>query len=510
MYHNKFIPPEEIYWELFDAVQLNGVFPDSKTFVDCIPRKPAREILSDFVKEADEEGFNLVEFVHRNFIVPETPKTLEIPQGLTLEERLHRQWDVLRRDPDEDIPESSLLELPHPYIVPGGRFREIYYWDSYFTMLGLKTSGKTDLIESMIDNFAYLINTVGHIPNGNRSYFLSRSQPPFFAKMVELLSEIKQNKAIIREYLPEIHMEYAFWTEGQAEVHLPGKRYKRVVMQDEDSFLNRYWDDDDSPRPESFLEDVELSEQTRRFPDKLFKNLRAACESGWDFSSRWLYEPENLKSVQTIALIPIDLNVLLSEMERILALGYELEGDEKLTAKFTKIRKNRIEAINRYCWNENRGIYLDYHIKFKEQMDRPSLAMLYPLWAGIVDAAQAMKVIEYVEKNFFKPGGLVTTNFNTGQQWDSPNGWAPLQWIGFEAFRKYGREDLAMQLAQRWTILNEQVFERTGKMMEKYNVEDLSLEAGGGEYPVQDGFGWTNGVYLAMKEIMRQNQSPKS
>ena len=129
--------------------------------------------------------------------------------------------------------------------------------------------------------------------------------------------------------------------------------------------------------------------------------------------------------------------------------------------------------------------------------------MLYPLWAGIATEEQAKSVIDCVGKHFMKPGGLVTTNFNSGQQWDAPNGWAPLQWIGFEAFWNYGRRDLAITLAERWTGLNEKVFERTGKMMEKYNVEDLSLEAGGGEYPVQDGFGWTNGVYLAMKERLK-------
>jgi alpha,alpha-trehalase len=216
-----------------------------------------------------------------------------------------------------------------------------------------------------------------------------------------------------------------------------------------------------------------------------------------------LYDPEDLKSIQTIAILPIDLNVLLSETERILVYGFRLEGDRKSADKIEKVRNNRIEAITRYCWDEERGIFLDFHIKFKELIDRPSLAMLYPLWAGIATEEQAKSVIDYVGKHFMKPGGLVTTNFNSGQQWDAPNGWAPLQWIGFEAFWNYGRRDLAITLAERWTGLNEKVFERTGKMMEKYNVEDLSLEAGGGEYPVQDGFGWTNGVYLAMKERLK-------
>ncbi|MDN3603265.1 trehalase family glycosidase [Belliella kenyensis] len=119
------------------------------------------------------------------------------------------------------------------------------------------------------------------------------------------------------------------------------------------------------------------------------------------------------------------------------------------------------------------------------------------------------RVLKFVEQNFLKPGGLVTTLVHSGQQWDAPNGWAPLQWIGFEAMINYGRLDLAKTLAERWTRLNEEVFEKTGKMLEKYNVEDLETEAGGGEYPVQDGFGWTNGVYLAMKAWLRNQNKLK-
>lgn len=500
----KYLPPDEIYEELFDAVQLNGVFPDSKTFVDCIPKFHPDEIMNFFYREVDKEGFDIKTFVEKYFETPENDQTKTLPEGKTLEEKLHKHWDNLTRKPDEPNPHSSLLELPHSYIVPGGRFREIYYWDSYFTMLGLKASGRKDLIQSMVDNFAYLINTVGHIPNGNRTYFLSRSQPPFFPKMVELLAEMEGDPKVYEQYHSELFMEYIFWMEGEARINLPGKRYKRVVMLDEDSYLSRYWDDEDTPRQESFVEDVELSDQTRRFPDKLFRNLRAACESGWDFSSRWLYHSDDLKSVQTIALIPIDLNVLLSEMERILIKSSEIVGENELALKLTRTRQNRLDAINRYCWNEDQGIFLDFHVKFKEQMDRPSLAMLYPLWAKLASEEQAKQVISFVEKKLFKTGGLVTTTINSGQQWDSPNGWAPLQWIGFEAFLNYGRKDLAMELAKRWTSLNEKVYAETGKMMEKYNVEDLSLKAGGGEYPVQDGFGWTNGVYLAMKNWMKK------
>ncbi|MCH7410263.1 alpha,alpha-trehalase TreF [Belliella sp. DSM 111904] len=504
-----FRQPEFVYPGLFELVQGSGLYPDSKTFVDAIPKRNPEDILSDFYRAVKSGRLNLKGFLSQNFTVPVDKDLPEetFDDGLSLEERLHQRWDMLTREPDEEVEGSSLIPLPNPYVVPGGRFREVYYWDSYFTLLGLRESGKIDLIESMVENFAYLIRTLGHIPNGNRTYFISRSQPPFFAKMVELLAEAKEDEKVYEKYLTEIWVEYLYWIEGEEEIPLPGKYYNRVVRMDDDTALNRYWDDENEPRAEAYIEDVEVSEKSRRYPEKIFRNIRAACESGWDFSSRWLYEPNELKTIQTIALIPVDLNVLIGETERIIIESMERIGEDSFVVNRMKnFRKNRIEGIDRYCWDEGRGIFLDYHIKFKEKNDRPTLAMLYPLWAKTATQSQGERVLDFVEKNFMKTGGLVTSLIHSGQQWDAPNGWAPLQWIGFQAMINYGRLDLAKSLAERWTKLNEEVFEKTGKMLEKYNVEDLEVEAGGGEYPVQDGFGWTNGVYLAMKAWLKKSE----
>jgi alpha,alpha-trehalase len=502
----KYIQPDDKFRELFEVVQMSGIFPDSKTFVDAIPKDDAENIINAFYTAILEPGFELKEFVLKYFQmpIPQDNEQLTIREE-SLSERLNRQWDLLRRVPDSALDGGSIIPLPNPYIVPGGRFQEIYYWDSYFTMLGLVESGKLDMVHSMVENFAFLIREVGHIPNGNRTYFLSRSQPPFFCQMVDLLAKAKGDPQIRRSYWPEMVMEYEFWMDGTRQLQMPGKYAKRVIRMDDDALLNRYWDDRNNPRPESFVEDVELAESSRRYSSKIYRSIRAACESGWDFSSRWLYDPTELNSIQTVAIIPVDLNVLLFQLERSI-LKYMPSGtSEDFKKKIRQRYINRKEAIERYHWNEEQGIYLDYHLKFKEQVQRPSLAMLFPLYANIATQLQAEKVLSYVEKQFLKPGGLVTTALHTGQQWDAPNGWAPLQWIGFKAMLNYGQTGLARTLAERWTKLNEQVFERTGKMMEKYNVEDLSLEAGGGEYPVQDGFGWTNGVYLAMKSWLNSN-----
>jgi alpha,alpha-trehalase len=182
--------PSELYGELFEDVQMQRVFPDSKTFVDAIAKDAPAIIVQRYQEEKQEPGFDLAAFVARNFTVqrPKDSGYHSIP-GQDVCSHIDSLWSVLARKPDRADPRSSLLPLPYPYVVPGGRFNEIYYWDSYFTMLGLEESGRYDMALNMVRNFVSLIKRYGHIPNGNRTYYLSRSQPPFLAAMVELLAE---------------------------------------------------------------------------------------------------------------------------------------------------------------------------------------------------------------------------------------------------------------------------------------------------------------------------------
>lgn len=178
----------------------------------------------------------------------------------------------------------------------GGRFSETYYWDSYFTMLGLAESGREDLLKCMADNFAWMIEIYGHIPNGNRTYYLSRSQPPVFALMVELFEEDGVRGA--KRYLDHLRMEYSFWMDG-AESLIPNQAYRHVVRMPDGSLLNRYWDDRDTPRDESWREDVETAKHSGRPPNEVYRDLRAGAESGWDYSSRWLRDITRLASIRT-------------------------------------------------------------------------------------------------------------------------------------------------------------------------------------------------------------------
>jgi alpha,alpha-trehalase len=185
-------------------------------------------------------------------------------------------------------------------------------------------------------------------------------------------------------------------------------------------------------------------------------------------------------------------------LEQTIGEAYQLDGNIKMAAKYHSLATRRKEAIQKYLWNENQGFFFDYDIEQKIQKRALTLASLFPLFVQIATNGQAERVAISIREKFLKPGGLISTLETTGQQWDSPNGWAPLQWTSISGLENYGHNDLAREIAKRWIQLNTDVFKRTGKLMEKYNVVDTYLKAGGGEYPGQDGFGWTNGVLLAL------------
>jgi alpha,alpha-trehalase len=351
------------------------------------------------------------------------------------------------------------------------------------------------MVENLIKNFCYLIKQVGHVPNGNRHYYVSRSQPPFLFLLVDLLKRHKGRKAI-ESYQDPLKTEYAFWIAGSDKLSENHPAHRRVVHVN-DGILNRYWDDRPLPREESWREDVEVASGSND-PEQVYRDLRAGAESGWDFTSRWLADYSDLKTIQTTNILPVDLNALLYGMET--KLSEWASGDE--SKSFSKAAEQRKELFNEVFWDDDRSYYFDYNFKKNVQTDCWSLVGVYPLFLNLASDDQAKKVAEVLERRFLKDGGLVSSLHNTGQQWDYPNGWAPLQWMGVTGLKNYGYDELAQEIARRWTDLNRNVFKRTGKMMEKYNVCDLSLEGGGGEYPLQDGFGWTNGVVVALNKLL--------
>lgn len=491
------LTPEELYGELLHDVQMAKIFPDGKTFVDCTPKKDPAIILESYKKTKTQPGFDLKLFVAENFDLPIQHSTGFVSdRNQSPQDHITSLWPVLTRQPDQQT-KGTLIPLPKPYIVPGGRFGEIYYWDSYFTMLGLQVDGRADMVENMADNFAYLIDKVGFIPNGNRTYYLGRSQPPFFSMIVGVLAEMKGDSAY-QQYLPQLEKEHAFWMDGADKLTEQQPTHRRVVRLQGGEVLNRYWDDRAAPRPESYREDVETASASGRPLEEVYRHLRAGAESGWDFSSRWLADGKTLATIRTTDIVPVDLNCLLYHLEWVIAQAYLSKGDQPSADKWIGLAKNRVIAVQKYLWQQDAGFFMDYDFVNKKITGIRSLAGVFPLFFKLATPEQAGLVAKAIEKDFLRPGGVVTTLNNTGQQWDAPNGWAPLQWLTIKGLNDFGHDKLAATIAQRWVELNKKVYRNTGKMLEKYNVEDVSLEAGGGEYPVQDGFGWTNGVLMRL------------
>ena len=489
--------PDALLGKLFADVQLNQVFEDGKTFVDCTAKYPYDTIRKNYAQQKTASDFNLKAFVLTHFEMPPSI-TSDFKSDPTRSAAQHVEalWPVLQRKSDIAQSGSTLITLPSPYIAPGGRFREVYYWDSYFTMLGLVESGKFDIITNMLDNFAHLINTVGHIPNGNRTYYITRSQPPFFSQMVALLAQY-EGDAVYEKYKFALRKEYEFWMEGQHATDTPIKH----CVSTPSGIMNRYFDLGDTPRQESYREDYELA-QKMNGGAKMYRDLRSGAESGWDYTTRWFADGKTMETIETTNIIPVDLNALLFGLEEVLTRCYS--DDTVFIATLKNSMNNRREFLENYAWNSEDKVFEDYNWVRQKQTNIKSLAMVYPLFFKMATQEQADGVAAYLKKHFLKPGGLPATLNHSGQQWDAPNGWAPLQWIAIKGLDNYGHSDLAKTIAERWVNLNEKIYANTGKFVEKYNVEDMTLEAGGGEYPVQDGFGWSNGVYLALKAYLKK------
>lgn len=488
--------PSQQLGDLFATVQQAQLFGDSKTFADAVPRRPVEDILLDWRKAGILAGKPLQQFVETNFILPQARRDAS-PRNLSLAEHIDSLWDMLTRRADDRAPQGSEIGLPCPYVVPGGRFRELYYWDSYFTMLGLALSGRQPLVEAMIGNFGNLIDRFGFIPNGTRSYYLSRSQPPFFYLMAGLSRDMSENAR--KQRLAWMQREYGFWMSG-AEALAPGSEHRRVVRLADGTLLNRYWDDVAAPRDESWREDVALAERAEQPAESLWRNLRAAAESGWDFSSRWMGGGGDLASIRTTRFLPVDLNCLLHGLERQIA-GYAAGlGLGDIDTLYSERARRRAEAIERVMWNEAMGCHSDFDLDAGKVARALTAAAAFPLYTRVATTDRAMQISAALE-GLLKPGGLATTLQTSGQQWDAPNGWAPLQWVAVAGLRQYGNKTLGDEIARRWLATVERQFDRHGQLFEKYDLERGDV-GGGGEYVTETGFGWTNGVVLALADAV--------
>ena len=500
----KYVQPSELYGQLFYDVMSNDslfgphrMFIESKSFVDAVPKYDAATIRKHYDLSPNTP---MADFIKAHFIIVSDTAVVCPKAGNGINRHIKSLWQCLSRGRDS-LHGGSRIAMRHPYFVPGGRFREMYYWDTYFSMLGMLSDGEDSLVMNILCNFADAINEVGFIPNGMRSYYIGRSQPPFFSFMVEDAA-MRFGDGFYVRFLPEMLKEHQFWMDGADSLRCSLAAFRRVVRMPDGELLNRYYDDYATPRDEAYRNDVAtgkkfLEERPSGDVARLYRDLRAAAESGFDFSSRWMADGKNLSSIRTTGIVPVDLNCLMFHLEQSIAKASLITGDSVAASRYQSLAGRRREAILKYCWSEKDYFFKDYVLDESQQSPFVSLAGAYPLFCGIADAKQARSVCNTIKYVFLKAGGCVTTPYHTGQQWDAPNGWAPLQWIVFKGLKNYGFDSVASDLRRRWMATVEKVFRKEGNIKEKYDVERQS-DTAGGEYANQIGFGWTNGVYRAM------------
>lgn len=483
--------------QLFHDVQVSGIFADSKTFADAEPKTDFELILAAYEIQHKTPNFSLVSFVEQHFTLRKLEELTSSQQYDDIQQQINHLWTVLKKPADEQQ-KGSLIPLENAYTVPGGRFQEVYYWDSYFAALGLVQSGRTSEIIDLVENFISVQQRVGCIPNGNRWYYTSRTQPPILALLVQLLAshDVCSSEQLGR-YRAAVEVEYRFWMAGADDL-TRNEAISRVVRLKDGEVLNRYFDEQATPRPESYAEDIELaaklpSEQKADF----YRNIRAACESGWDFSSRWFRDGKSLNTIATTEVIPVDLNAILYFVETWLGEAYAGEDSDKAKL-YQAAADTRKRAIHKYLWNERIGFHVDYWFLKDESSNVKSLASAWCLFFELVSPKNAERIASELKYSFMKEGGLVTTLNATEQQWDSPNGWAPLHWVAIQGLENYQFDELAAEVSKRWVKTVTSMYQLSGKLMEKYNVVNVDAKADGGEYDVQEGFGWTNGVTLAL------------
>ncbi|XP_059186792.1 trehalase [Centropristis striata] len=526
-----FPPPcdSEIYCTgpLLHQVQKAKLFDDDKYFVDMKLRETPDVVLSAFRNLSNESPNptvplgKLQEFLRAYFEKPGTefeswtppdwhdkPKFLEGIADRELRawaEKIHTLWKSLGRKIRIDVKDHpelySQIYTPHPVVVPGGRFRELYYWDSYWVINGLLLSEMTDTAHGMIQNFLYLVNRYGFIPNGGRIYYERRSQPPFLTLMVESYYQATKDKEFLRAALPALEQEYRFWMENRSVT---------VQVNGAEHVLNRYHVLVGLPRPESYTDDLELAEGlTDDGKEQLWMELKAGAESGWDFTSRWyvngdIHNNATLRETSTSHFLPTDLNALLCLNEKTLASFHRILGDGDSAALFDQAAARRRGAIEAVMWDAERGAWFDYNLMTHSKHFEFYPSNLAPVWAHCYSGPEmGEKAVQYLKGSgaLKFPNGVPTSLRESGQQWDYPNAWPPLQHMLIDGLSKLPSEDakqLAFDLAQRWIKTNWVAYTKYEAMFEKYDVNGDGRPGGGGEYEVQLGFGWTNGVALQL------------
>lgn len=518
--------PIYCYGELLKTVQLARIYNDSKTFVDFKLIHPQNETLENFKVWQEQTGNNPTKddvrrFVNENFEpgnelenttltdFDPNPKFLDEIKDLDVQNftrQLILKWPTLARHIKTEVTQNSqlysIIPVDNPFIIPGGRFREYYYWDSYWIIDGLLLNNMRETVKGMIDNFLSLVNRFGFVPNGGRVYYLRRSQPPLLTPMAYLYYQNTKNTEWLKKSIGTLEKELKYWSNQTVKVRQGLTQYT----------LLRYYAPSEGPRPESYGEDYAtagyFTDPQRK--QQVYTDLKSGAESGWDFSARWIFNEQggnnaNLSFIQTSRVIPVDLNAFYcGALREISELYYNL-GNLAKGVEYRIKYEDLKRAINQVLWNKEDKIWYDYDIKLNKHRRLFYPSSVTPLWSKCYDEwvgnALGQDVVDYLNKKGVLDylGGIPTSDDNTGEQWDFPNAWPPLQDIvvrGLQNSKNKAAVTEAEILAKRWINSNMIGYNRTKAMFEKYDAVVPGQYGEGGEYEVQEGFGWSNGVAL--------------
>jgi len=519
------------YGKLLHVVQMASIYHDSKTFVDMKMKFTPNETLrlfEDMMTRTHENPSkqDIDRFLNTTFdpagsefeswdptdwkTNPSFLKNISDPLFMEWASQLNHLWKFLGRKMKDDVrinPEHySIIYVPNPVIVPGGRFREFYYWDSYWIVRGLLLSEMYRTVQGMLSNFLSVVERMGFIPNGGRLYYAMRSQPPLLIPMMKSYLDATHDFEFIQKNLPTLEKEFEFWmTNRTVQVEKDGKHYT----------LARYKDSSSGPRPESYREDIIsgmiFNTETER--QMFYSELKSGAESGWDFSSRWFIlngtNKGNLTNIKTSYIIPVDLNAIIYWNAELLGEFFRAAGNAEKAIHYEDVAQDWLEAVTKVLWHEEVGVWLDYDILNEVKRDYFYPTNIAPLWTGCYDRSKGeeytARIMKYLEKTgiMVNQGGVPSTLEHSGEQWDYPNAWPPLQYImimALDATDDPAARQLAFDLSERWVRSNFKAFNDSHGMYEKYDATVVGGHGGGGEYEVQLGFGWTNGVIMELLE----------
>ncbi|KAG2240367.1 hypothetical protein Bca4012_023248 [Brassica carinata] len=479
-----------------------------------VPVEKLEKLLHEYF---DDPGEDLVHHEPEDFVSDPTEFLLKVENNQVREwaREVHCLWRNLSCRVSDSVIESpdrhTLLPLPEPVIIPGSRFREVYYWDSYWVIKGLLTSKMFTTAQGLVTNLMSLVETYGYVLNGARAYYTNRSQPPLLSSMVYEIYNVTKDKELVRKAIPVLLKEYEFWNSGK----------HKVVIRDpsgNDHILSRYYAMWNMPRPESSVFDQESASgfSSRLEKQRFHRDIATAAESGWDFSTRWMRHPPNFTTMATTSVVPVDLNVFLLKMELDIAFMMEISGDKNGSQRFVKASEAREKAFEAVFWNEKAGQWLDYWLsssgdepetwKPDNQNHNVFASNFAPIWISSFHSDENLikKVVKALENSgLIAPAGILTSLTNSGQQWDAPNGWAPQQEMIVTGLARSGlkeAKEMAEEIARRWIRSSYRVYKTSGTIHEKLDVSEFGEYGGGGEYKPQTGFGWSNGVILTFLE----------